>query len=109
MKPNGTETIPGDASGKIGSPVNKAAPGIGFQTFGLKAIKPSVLIKPESIPTTAPVLLNFFQKIVNKITGKFELAASVRASTAKNVTLNDCKNKDKPIEISVMTMDEDEP
>ena len=45
-------------------------------------------IKPVNIEATAPVVLNFFQYIVNRIVGTFAEAAIQNASETRNATFN---------------------
>lgn len=83
--PSGIEMMPGLVSVMRGSPTKMAAPASGDQTFGLIATRIRELSKPTSIPVTAPVVLNRFQKIVNKMIGKFALAATAKASATKRL------------------------
>lgn len=64
IKPSGMETMAGLVSGKIGVPVIIAAPASGFITLGLIETRTNAEIKPVKIAEMAPVVLNFFQKIV---------------------------------------------
>ena len=52
----------------------------------------SELTRPTTIPEMAPVVLKRFQKIVNRITGRFALAATAKARDTRNATFIFCAN-----------------
>ena len=88
QNPSGIEIIPGVVYGNIASPTKIAFPATGFQTFGLNATRTIADTSPTIIPEIAPVVLKRFQYIVNKITGRFALAATANANDTKNATFN---------------------
>lgn len=86
IKPIGMETMPGLASGNSGSPTNIASFSTGDQTLGLRNTSNKELIRPTSIPVTAPVVLKRFQNTVKIIIGRLALAATAKASDTRKAT-----------------------